>query len=160
MAQKTAQGTVVREYLIIAAIGFVLLFVADQALVLLYIPYPPFGLASASFMALSSYLMLTGIYSSAIYISQDSKLRQTIRNIAIRDWKLLDSIGTAHMEREIERNVVMLLKKNQDLIRVETGISSSDIEEQSMKEYLQEVINEVKMQKEYPNVEKNHKDET
>ena len=93
MAQKTAQGTVVREYLIIAAIGFVLLFVADQALVLLYIPYPPFGLASASFMALSSYLMLTGIYSSAIYISQDSKLRQTIRNIAIRDWKLLDSIG-------------------------------------------------------------------
>jgi hypothetical protein len=41
-----------RDYLVIAAIGFVLLFVSDQGLVLLSVPYPPLGLASVSFMGL------------------------------------------------------------------------------------------------------------
>ncbi len=154
MAKNTAQGTVVRDYLIIAAIGFVLLFVSDQAVVLLTVPYPPLGLASVSFMGISSYLILTGIYSSAIYISQDSKLRHSIRSIAKRESRLLDSIGTAHMEKEIERKVVTLLSRNQELVEQETGITFSASEEKNMKEYLQEVLNEVKFQKEHPKTNK------
>ena len=154
MAKNTAQGTVVRDYLIIAAIGFVLLFVSDQAVVLLTVPYPPLGLASVSFMGISSYLILTGIYSSAIYISQDSELRHSIRNIAKRESRLLDSIGTAHMEKEIERKVVTLLSRNQELVEQETGITFSASEEKNMKEYLQEVLNEVKFQKEHPKTNK------
>jgi hypothetical protein len=157
MAKKTAQGTVVKDYLIITAVGFVLLFIADQAVVLLYVPYPPFGLASISFMGLSSYLILTGIYSSAIYISQDSKLRRTVRTIAMREARLLDSIGTAHMEQEIERKVNPLLRRSQEIIKQETGVSAS---EEDMKEYLQEVLNEVKFQKETPKTNKKYENES
>ena len=60
-------------------------------------PYPPFGLITSSFMGLSSYLLFVGIYSSAIYVAEDSKSRQTIRKTAIKEAKLLDSIGTAQI---------------------------------------------------------------
>jgi hypothetical protein len=147
LAKSTVQGTAAKDYLIIAMLGFVLLFVADQALVLLYVPYPPLGLASISFMGLSSYLILAGIYSAAVYVSQDSKLRRDIRKIAIRESKLIDSIGTAQMERKIESNITTLLKRNQDLIRQETGIDVPEIEENEMKSYLQEVLDELNLQR-------------
>ena len=48
-------------------------------------------------IGLSSYLLLIGIYSSVISVAEDSKLRQSIRNYAIKESRLLDSIGTAEM---------------------------------------------------------------
>ena len=57
-------------------------------------------------MGLASYLVLIGIYSSAISISEDSRLRSSIRNFAIKEANLLDSIGTAHMEQEIQKKVI------------------------------------------------------
>lgn len=75
----------VRDYMIISAFGLVLLFTSNQASVLLTAPYPPFGLAAASFVGLSSYLVLIGIYSSAISVAEDSKLRQSILSFAVRE---------------------------------------------------------------------------
>jgi hypothetical protein len=48
-------------------------------------PYPPFGIITTSLMGLSSYLVLVGIYSSAVSLSQDSELRRDIRDITIRE---------------------------------------------------------------------------
>jgi hypothetical protein len=56
--------------------------------------------------------------------------------------KLLDSIGTAEMEREIQRKVVVFTKRNQEQMLEETGIASS-LTEQDVKEYLELVINDV-----------------
>jgi hypothetical protein len=148
MARTFDKNTAVPDYLIIAAVGFVLFFVSDQAVVLNTAPYPPLGLASISFMGLSSYLILRGIYSSAISVSQDSKLRQSIRNFAVREARLLDSIGTAHLEQEIEKRVVEITMKYQDSIQQEAGIQSS-VTEKEMKDYLQDVLREVKIQKEH-----------
>ena len=93
---KGIHDSVVRNYMIIYAYGLVLLFVSNQAIVLVSVPFPPFGLATISFMGLSSYLILIGIYS-AVSVSQDVKLRKSIRKIAINESKLLDSIETAEM---------------------------------------------------------------
>jgi Tfp pilus assembly PilM family ATPase len=90
-----------------------------------------------------------GIYSSAISVSEDSKLRQSIRNFAIKDSRLLDSIGTAHMEQEIQKRVLELTKQNQDRMAEESGIQSS-LTEEDMKEYLQQVIEEVKKDRRRP----------
>ena len=38
-------------------------------------------------------MLLVGIYSSAISVSHDIKLRQSIRKLAVKESKLLDSIG-------------------------------------------------------------------
>jgi hypothetical protein len=94
-------------------------------------------------MGLSSYLLLLGVYSSAISVSEDSKLRQSIREFTLAEPKLLDSIGTAHMEQEIEKRVLALTKQNQDRMAEETGIQSS-LTDDDVKEYLEQVIKEVK----------------
>jgi hypothetical protein len=87
-------------------------------------------------------LILVGIYSSAISVSEDSKLRQTIRNLTTKELKLLERIGTAHMEQEIQKKVITLTKQNQDRMAEESGIQSS-LTEDDMKSYLQEVIKEI-----------------
>jgi hypothetical protein len=146
MARSIRQGSAVRDYMIVSAVGFALLFVSNQAIVLSNAFYPPFGLATVSFMGLSCYLILVGIYSSAISVSEDSILRQSIRAIAIKESKLLDSIGMAQMEQQIQKKVVEFTKRNQDRMAEETGIQSS-LSEEDVKEYLQQVIREVKKQK-------------
>jgi hypothetical protein len=136
----------VRDYMILSAYGLVLLFTSSQASVLVTGPYPPFGLATASFTGISSYLVLVGIYSSAISVSEDSELRQSVRNFALKETKLLDSIGIAQMEQQIQRKVIAFTKQNQDKMAEETGIQSS-ITEDDMREYLHQVIEEVKKSK-------------
>ena len=49
--------------------------------------------------------MLIGNYSSAVSVSEDSKLRNLIRNFTVKESRLLDSIGTAQMEREIDQEL-------------------------------------------------------
>ena len=99
-----------------SAHGFVLLFLSNQTLV--FVPYPPFGLAATFFVGLSSYLILLGIYYSAISVAQDIKLRQSARKFAMKESKLLDSIGTAEMEQEIHRRVTAILGEEADYDKV------------------------------------------
>ena len=139
-------STQLRDYMIISAFGLALIFGSDQAIILVNIPYPPFGLATVSFMGLSSYLLLIGIYSSAISVGEDSKLRQSIRNYTINETRLLDDIGTAEMQHGVEKRVITLTKQNQNRMAEESGIQSS-LTEEDMKQYLEQVINEVKMQR-------------
>jgi hypothetical protein len=132
----------VKQYMMISAYGMMLLFSSNQAAGLVLAPYPPFGLVTVAFFGLASYLIFLGIYSSAISVAEDSTLRQSIRRFAIKELKLLDSIGTAEMEREIQRKVVVFTKRNQEQMLEETGIASS-LTEQDVKEYLELVINDV-----------------
>jgi DNA-binding protein Fis len=143
IARTLGHTSVVRGYIIISAYGLILLFISNQAILLVNIIYPPLGIVTISLMGLSSYLILIGIYSSAISVSEDSKLRQTIRSLTTKESKLLDSIGIAQMEQEIEKRVLSFTKQNQDRMAEETGIQSS-LSEEDMKQYLQEVIREVK----------------
>ncbi|MFL6367789.1 MAG: hypothetical protein ACJ72T_04475 [Nitrososphaeraceae archaeon] len=56
-------------------------------------------------------MLLVGIYSSAISVAEDSKLRKTILKLAVKETKFLHSIGTAQMEYEIQRKVLKLIKE-------------------------------------------------
>ncbi len=93
-------------------------------------------------MGLASYLVYVGIYSSAISISQDSSLRRSIRKIALKESRLLGSIGTAQMEQRIVKRVVDLTARNQEMMRQETGISTS-LDDDDVKNYLRDVLEEV-----------------
>lgn len=109
----------------ISAYGSILIFTSNQANVLLNTPYPPFGVITSSIRGLSSYLLLVGIYSAAVSVSEDSKLRQSIRSFAIKESRLLDSIGMAQMEQQIQRKITEFTKRNQDKMTEEPGIQSS-----------------------------------
>jgi hypothetical protein len=60
-------------------------YFSNQATTLVSTPYPPFRLATISMFGLSSYLILVGIYSSAISVAADSELRRSIHKFAIKN---------------------------------------------------------------------------
>jgi hypothetical protein len=101
-SKKCQSSEVVRDFMIISAYGLVLLFTSNQANILVFGPYPPFGLATISFMGLSSYLVLVGIYYSAISVAEDSKLRQSIGHFALEEAKLLDSMAQLKWKNKLK----------------------------------------------------------
>ncbi|HJR48523.1 MAG TPA: hypothetical protein VJ799_10255, partial [Nitrososphaeraceae archaeon] len=88
----------------------------------------------------------TGLYSSAISVSQDAELRQSIRKSALKEVKFLESMGTAQMEQELQKRVLTIAKENSDSMTEETGVQPS-LSEDEMKQYLEEVIKEIKVRK-------------
>jgi hypothetical protein len=140
---KNITRNAVKRYMMISAYGMMLLFSSNQASGLVLVPFPPFGLVAVSFFGLASYLLLIGIYSSAISVAEDSNLRRSIRSFAMKESRLLDSIAMAQMEEEIQKKVITFTKRNQDRMTEETGIQSS-LTDEDMKEYLEQVIREVK----------------
>jgi len=96
--------------------------------------------AAHSLILLASYLFTVGLYSSAIAVSQDSSLRTSIRASLL---ELVDNIGTAQMEQEIEKRVLKVAREQQDVLTEQSGIESS-LTEEDMKQYLEQVIEEVK----------------
>ena len=142
IARNIHKDNVVRSYLIISAYGFLLLFTSNQAIVLTFTQYPPFGLVTISFVGLSSYLVLLGIYFSAISISHDANLRREIRHLALRESKLLDSIGSAQIEDEIRRRVLHMARMNKSEM-VESGVPSA-LDEEDVHQYLEDVLKEIK----------------
>ena len=145
-ARTINKSSIVRKYLVITAIGFMLLFVSEQVVTLIATPYPPFGLTSVSAVGLSSYLILVGLYYSAIFLSNDVNLRRIIRESALRESEFLESIGKAYMEQEIKSKVIDVAKNQKINMAKETGFSSSltDVE---IERYLDEVLTEVKKAK-------------
>ncbi len=146
---RNMSSNTVKQYMMISAYGMMLLFSSNQAAGLVLVPYPPFGLVTVSFFGLSSYLLLIGVYSSSISVAEDSNLRRSIRSFAMKESKLLDSIGTAQMEQEIQRKVITFTKRIQDRMTEESDIQSS-LTEEDMKEYLEQVIREVKKDRRMP----------
>ena len=143
---RSISRNAVKQYMMISAYGMMLLFSSNQAVGLTLIPYPPFGLITISFFGLASFLVFVGIYSSAISVAQDSKLRKSIRSFAIEEARLLDSIGTAQMEQEIEKRVIGFTKRNQNRMAKETGVQTS-LSDDDVKQYVEQVIREVQNQK-------------
>ena len=94
-------------------------------------------------MVLASYLISIGVYSSAVSISQDTKLRQSLRKSVEQQSNLLDNIGSSQMEQEVQKKVVKVMKELSYQTEEKTGIQTS-LEEQDIKEYLNKVIEEVK----------------
>jgi hypothetical protein len=142
IAKNIRKDNIIRSYLIISAYGFLLLFISNQAIALSFTYYPPFGLVTITFVGVSSYLVLIGIYSSAVSISQDASLRREIRNLAIEESKLLDSIGSAQMEQEVIKRVLHLAKLSKSDVE-KAGIPSA-LDEEDVNRYLDDVFEEIK----------------
>jgi hypothetical protein len=145
VARTLRKDTALRNHMIIAAYGFLLFYIAGSATAT-QAAYPPYGLASVSFTGLSCYLIYSGLYSSATIVSQDTTLRQSIRKSVTEQSKLLDSIGTAHMEQELQSRVLTIAKKNSEALAEESGVETS-MTEDDMKDYLEIVMNEIHTKK-------------
>lgn len=128
----------VKDYLTVAGIGFTIVGIAFGIIGL----QQTFGVAGHSLVLLSAYLFTIGLYSTAISISQDSKLRQSIRKSLNDQPNLLGSIGDAQMEQEIMKKVMITAKENSKMMEAETGVQSS-FEDQDIKSYLDQIMMEI-----------------
>jgi hypothetical protein len=103
IARKT-QRKVMKNYLIISAIGIAALFSSMQPGIPFYTSYPPFGLVAILFLGLSTYMLLIGILGYAAYVSADSELRREVVKGIETDSHLF-MMGRAEMQRAIESRV-------------------------------------------------------
>lgn len=139
MARFARKDSPVRFYLIISGFGMLLLFTSNQAILLSIAPYPPFGLATISAMGISSYLILLGIYSSSVSVSNDDRLRREIRQIAKSETKLIEEFISGEKRKEIEARVIQQVLEIED----ETG-SKPSMTDEEIKQYLDQILREVK----------------
>ena len=119
ISRTVKYGKRVRSYMIFSGWGIFLIFATNQGAAQILGPYPPFGLATITVLNLAAYLMLIGIYNSATHVSANDNLRKNIRKHAVQS-KLLDLIGHAEMEREIQKTVSDIIR-DQELIDIDTN---------------------------------------
>lgn len=135
----------VKNYMTISAFGMMLLFSSNDVTGLILAHYPPFGLASISFLGLASYLLLVGVYSSAISVANDAKLRRSMKQTILKESIMLDHIATSQIESEINNKITSIAKNfSEDSMKLyqETGIESS-LSEEDIKEYLKSTLEEI-----------------
>ena len=85
--------------------------------------------------------MLVGIYNSATLVSANTNLRKSIHKYALES-KLLNLIGQAEFEREIQRTVGKIMEDKPD---IESAADIKyELDEEELKRYLEVVIKEVK----------------
>ncbi len=138
---RQIRQSIVADFLDISGYGVAMLFLPIIANIL-FIPYPPFGMATGASLGLASFVFYVGLYSSAISISEDAKLLKSIRRAAVKELKLLDSIGRAQMNALLEDKVADLVKEHHDKVVGEVGVQPS-LSEEDAKHYLDDIIKEL-----------------
>jgi MFS family permease len=146
VGRAVSQKTDVRNYMLVAAFGFVIFINAAQATVI-QANYPPFSLLNVSFVGLSAFLILLGVYSSAISVSRDAVLRKFIRKSVVERAEFLETIGTSQMQQELE-NKVMTIAKDKMQDSPEESNTASSLTEDEVRGYIQDVIEQLKSKKE------------
>jgi hypothetical protein len=143
VARSIKRENAVKDYMSIAGCGLIMLFVSGSATVI-HNPYPPFGFATTAFIGLSSYLLLIGLYSSAVSISQDIRLRLSVRRSVFEESKLLDRIGSAEMELELQKRVTKAVRNAYDDMVQHTGVEPA-IDKDEIDKYLELISAEKKL---------------
>ncbi len=102
LVARNIQNVMIKNYMELSAYGFVLFFISNQVF-LAATSFPPFGSVTISFFGLASYLIVIGLYSCALSVSQDVALRKSIKKSILNRFNLLGSIGQAEMQQEVEK---------------------------------------------------------
>ncbi len=138
IASTVVPKDTVRKSLLISCIGMTMLFSSIEITPLQYKVLPPYGLVTEAFIPLGAFLLLVGMFTSAVNVSQDGELRRDFRKSAIAQLNLLRTIGIAEMEKELVKNFKSVEKHDTSL---ET---TQDYSEENVKQIVREVLEEIK----------------
>jgi hypothetical protein len=145
--QITSSHNKIINYLIIAAFSTILIspttnnWITNNS-------YPPFGAIQRAFVVLASFLFSIGIYSVALSVAQDAELRHLARKYA-KQYALLDTLAKQQEDAEVTRidKVVKLIHKRAGAMEKETGVESSMLDDNEVRQYLDLVIRETRGKK-------------
>lgn len=127
--------------MLISGWGIFLIFAANQGVTQQTTPFPPFGIPTITVLNVAAYLMLLGIYNSAILVSANTNLRRFIYKRALES-RLLSLIEHAEFEKEIQKTVNKI-SRDKSILEMNTKIEY-ELDEDELKKYLDVVIREVK----------------
>jgi hypothetical protein len=133
----------VRNYLSIAALGMLLFFTVNQNPPLQESLLPPFGVISKSFIGLSCYMILVGIYSSVTLLSR----RNTLTNAVLKELSRDRLFGSA-VRSEHEIQVRDIINKNIDHIETFQGSELKEFSKDEIVELVRIVKKEISGSKE------------
>jgi hypothetical protein len=142
VAKALDHAPIIRDYMMITAFGFILFFTATLATIS-GAGYPPFGLVNVLLLGPFSFLILNGLYRSAICVAEDIKLRQSIKTLAKRESKLLDIAATAEVQQDIQNKVMVAVRANADLLEEQSGVEPT-LTDTEIREQLEIVTQELK----------------
>jgi len=151
---KTIHNSAIKTSMTIAGFGFVFLFLTNQAQGILVTPYPPFGITTTLFFGLSSFLVMLGLYCSAIYISENRDIRKLIRNDILK-YDLLRQISNRFIEDKTINYINQIRKSSKNELFVD--YNRLFLNDKDIKQYVKDVIDEIS--KKNDNSNKNNKKE-
>jgi hypothetical protein len=144
------QQNTVAHYLTIAGYGAMLAYASVTSSMHIidrvHTPFPPFATVPWAFAGFATYLISSGFYFSALSISQDIKLRKSVRELGAKGSRLLDNIGSAQMEQEIKERVLTIAKEQEEILKQQTGVKQT-ISDEDIQIYVAEVMKELKKAK-------------
>lgn len=124
IARSLSKESSIKDHLVIASYGFILFFITTLTSIAGG-GYPPFGIVNVMLVGPLSFLILTGLYRSAVSVGEDAKLRRRVRDTTRKELDLLFKIGSAETSKEIEHKVLTIMKKHKDEFAQESGIQPS-----------------------------------
>jgi hypothetical protein len=132
-----------RYYLLLTAVGIMMLVGSIQISTLHILPYPPFGLITLSMLPISSYLVLIGLYYSARSLSYDKnflvELRKKVKN---KSNSFLSAIGSAEWNKNLEVTINDVLKQIGKEDETDYTLETDDV-----RDYVIDIIKELKKEK-------------
>jgi hypothetical protein len=124
----------IKNYMKLSAIGIILLAISNEDARIYLLPYPPFGIVTISFIGISSYLLMVGIYYAAVSTSINNQIRAMIERSVDKELTFLSNIARSQMEMQIMDKVKTLTKKFAEELTKDSGVGitlqSRQIEEQ------------------------------
>jgi hypothetical protein len=140
VANALRHAPIIQDYMMITGYGFVLFFIATTTTIA-GAGYPPFGFINVLLVGPFSFLVLNGLYRSAVCVAEDSKLRQSIKVLAKRESRLLDMSACAEVQRE--NKVMATVQAGAKYLEEESGIEPS-LTDAEIQEHLELVTSELR----------------
>lgn len=143
-AAISTRNNVLKSFLTIIAIGFMLLYSSNQISLLQTISYPPFGLNTITILNLSALMIFIGLYASALSISKDKKILLQLHTELERSYgNFLWSIGSDEWLTHIQKTVNKItLSPDYKDPEIPSSLTTDD-----MIQYAREVAKEIEKEK-------------
>jgi len=138
-SKSLPKNSKLRTYLNITGHGFIILLISNQYNIILHYPYPPYGLLAISSTYLGGYLLLVGIYSTALSSAQNIKIHNEISKIVQANSKFSHEMAKAVFIDGIEKQITKIEKG----IEEDSGVESVP-DPKELRDYIEQIIEQKK----------------
>jgi hypothetical protein len=141
---REVRDQIFQRFLILSGVGIMLIFGSINTTSLILSPYPPFGIASISFIGVASYLLLSGLSNTGSYVANDVIIRRALQK-NLQKFNFIDSLGFHQIEQSVSHKVDSIMKNIAE--KIDMSETPANLEDEELADYLAKVIQEKEREK-------------